>query len=103
LELLYLTPHAIQPTDWHKITRKQILEKGGQSLFLYYPTLAEALNAAFPPYKWDPLEFEQANPPPPKKIENIPHIMSTLARVEEALDIKKVYPPFSFNLTKDNF
>lgn len=37
-----------QPSDWYHVTREQLVAKGAGDVFLYHPTLADALKKVFP-------------------------------------------------------
>ncbi len=49
-----------KPSDWYKVSKSQIVRLGGSKLFEQYPTVSEALKAAYPEIQWDPLKFKGA-------------------------------------------
>jgi len=81
-----------QFTDWYTVTKTQILKKGGRRLYNFYPSLCDALKAAYPNFTWD----ESAFPTEASKREvngyfNQPRNQRALVeKIGKALGIKEV-------------
>lgn len=43
------------------MSRQEVSRRGGINLFVYYSSLAEALQTAFPEYNWEPFKFARAS------------------------------------------
>jgi len=59
---LTLKSSCSQSSGWYSVSRKQVIQRGGQGLFRYHSSLAEALQNCFPEFKWDPSKFNRTSP-----------------------------------------
>jgi hypothetical protein len=55
IDLIYLS--FIQPSDWYRISRRDVCRLGGRPLFNIYETLEEILKAVYPSVSWESNKF----------------------------------------------
>lgn len=81
-----------QPSDWYKVTRKQIEHEGGKGLFRYYSSLQQILKEVYPDYDWDVMRFinEGGHRPTAGHWKDKKNIDAAWKRIESKLGIKMV-------------
>jgi len=85
------TFNIIQPSDWYKVTRKDILDRNGGRLFNHYETLFDALKHVYPNYSWE----YRKDTPLLRQVkdgywDNVNHQRILLQRIGQELGIKEV-------------
>jgi hypothetical protein len=53
----------VQLSDWYRVTRQTVKDKGGRGLFHYYPSLGKALEAIYPQFSWELSKFMEVKAP----------------------------------------
>lgn len=49
--------HSPQPSDWYRVSQRDVLRRGGSGLFKYHASLGDALRAVYPEYEWQESSF----------------------------------------------
>jgi len=57
LQLIRSHKSSLQLEDWYKISRKDLVAKGGRKLFTEYKSLEQALRTIYPSFAWRALKF----------------------------------------------
>ena len=74
------------------MTRKDVIRCGGQSLFLYYPSLPHILRGVYPEFEWDATKFAEVTKPK-KSWQRHSSQLEFMERIKSDLGVKQVPPP----------
>ncbi len=86
----------MQPEDWYKVSRADVLKAGSRSLFNVYPSLERVLRATYPDYPWDSAKFVAATKIPSGHWKDKDNITKALDDIEKQMQIKEVILSLSF-------
>ena len=76
--------------DWYKVKRRDIMDAGGSSLFLFYPSLLAALKAVYPEYNWDASRFSRRPPTAAGQWQTVEYQRKFLEGIQEQLGVTQV-------------
>lgn len=88
---IYFTIFSSQLSDWYRITKKEVKQKGGEGLFYHFPSLEEALRVLYSDYPWESTRFvERKSSGPLKYWHNQSNLLKALERAEKRMGIQQV-------------
>jgi len=77
-------------SDWYAISRREVEQVGGKSLFRPGVTLQGLLKEAYPSFTWHPSGFALAGRAPQRYWRQISHQKEFLDRISSELGVKEV-------------
>ena len=93
----------VKLADWYGITRKQVEDNGGRTLFLQHTSLEDALRSCFPDFDWQTSRFQEEGSTPRGYWNDDKAKRRLLDKIGRQLGVKTVCWIIHFKITSPTF